>query len=367
MDLFSVKTIKELFRSPGRFLTSLEDSGRAEPGAIFNGSTGAPPRLLTRLKQLTLAPPKPSSWLWPQKRLGQNFLTSKEVLGDILKAAQLTRSDTVLEIGPGIGTLTRALAQSAKKVIAVEKDPAMVEILKETTKDLSNITIISGDILKLNLTELSYPHLNRVKNYKVVANLPYYITSPVIRLFLEAPQAIPNALRLRRIAESPARTKQFTPAPKLLILMVQKEVAQRICSKPPNMSLLAIAVQFYATPSIVSYVKKSCFWPQPKVDSAILKIIPQNLTELSFTSKLNRAKFFKIVKAGFKQPRKQLGNNLIQYLPTMLDTQCLTSMRGTTKEGIEQWLKKNNIGPTQRAETLSVEDWVALTKSFPKT
>ncbi len=257
-----------------------------------------------------------------RKRLGQNFLTSRGVLEDILKAAQLTRSDTVLEIGPGVGTLTRELARTTKRVITVEKDSAMVEILKETTKDLPNIEIIHADIL--SLVKLSFAKLSLTKDYKVVANLPYYITSPVIRLFLEAENK-----------------------PELLVLMVQKEVAQRICAKPPNMSLLAVSVQIYGKPSIVSYVKKSCFWPQPKVDSAILKITPHNLTKLSFTSKLNRVKFFKIVKAGFKQPRKQLGNNLTQGLKL-------------SKLQIETWLNQIGIAPTQRAETLSVQDWVKL-------
>jgi 16S rRNA (adenine1518-N6/adenine1519-N6)-dimethyltransferase len=262
----------------------------------------------------------------PKKGLGQNFLISKGVLGDILKAAQLTKSDTVLEIGPGIGTLTRELAQSANKVVAVEKDSAMVEILRETTKDLSNITIISGDIL--SLAKLSFGKLSLAKEYKVVANLPYYITSPVIRNFLELKE---------------------NSSPSLMVLMVQKEVSQRICAKPPDMSLLAVAVQFYATPSIVSYVKKSCFWPQPKVDSAILRIAPLINTDKKL---INADTFFKVVKAGFKQPRKQLGNTL-------------TSGLGFSRHRVEILLQQAGIQPTQRAETLSVENWVALTKSLP--
>ncbi len=267
----------------------------------------------------------------PKKSLGQNFLISKDVLARILGAAELSWTDTVLEIGPGIGTLTRGLAQSAKQVIAVEKDPAMVEILKETTKDLPNVEIVSGDILKQNLPSASYPHLAEGKfaesKFKVVANLPYYITSPVIRMFLEA-----------------------ADKPKLLVLMVQKEVAQRICAKPPDMSLLAVAVQFYATPSIVSYVKKSCFWPQPKVDSAIIKIVPKLALGKAL---LAEGKFFEVVKAGFKQPRKQLGNNLAQGLKL-------------SRQQVEAWLSQAGIQPTQRAETLSIENWVSLAKSPPR-
>lgn len=283
----------------------------------------------------------------PWKGLGQNFLTSKGALADILKAAQLTKENTVLEIGPGIGTLTRGLAQSAKRVIAVEKDSAMVEIFKETTHDLPNIEIVCADILKLGETK-EFLNLSKETNaesyklqansYKLVANLPYYITSPVIRLFLEAKHK-----------------------PSLMVLMVQKEVAQRICAKPPAMSLLAVSVQIYGKPSIVSYVKKNCFWPQPKVDSAILRIAPL----INADKKLIDADiFFKIAKAGFKQPRKQLLNNFANMLD-MLDVERLTRLTSAEKrQAIERWLKKNGIEPSQRAETLSVEDWIKLAKDY---
>ncbi len=236
----------------------------------------------------------------------------------MLKATEISQKDIVLEIGPGIGTLTQELAQKAKRVIAVEKDPTMVKILRETTGALPNIEIIQADILKLNLARLSYS--------KVVANLPYYITSPVIRMFLEAKNK-----------------------PELMVFMVQKEVAQRICAKPPDMNLLAVSVQFYAEPKIVSFVRKGAFWPQPKVDSAIVKIVPKN--ELPF---VDPGLFFRIVKAGFKQPRKQLGNNLAQGLKL-------------SREEIETWLNQGDIQPTQRAETLSLTDWVVLAKSLPKS
>ncbi|MCH7828762.1 ribosomal RNA small subunit methyltransferase A [Patescibacteria group bacterium] len=254
----------------------------------------------------------------PKERLGQNFLLEKRVASKMLKATEISQKDIVLEIGPGIGTLTQELAQKAKRVIAVEKDPTMVKILRETTGALPNIEIIQADILKLNLARLSYS--------KVVANLPYYITSPVIRMFLEAKNK-----------------------PELMVFMVQKEVAQRICAKPPDMNLLAVSVQFYAEPKIVSFVRKGAFWPQPKVDSAIVKIVPKN--ELPF---VDPGLFFRIVKAGFKQPRKQLGNNLAQGLKL-------------SREEIETWLNQGDIQPTQRAETLSLTDWVVLAKSLPKS
>jgi len=255
----------------------------------------------------------------PLKGFGQNFLINREVLKKIIEAANLTKNDIVLEIGPGIGNLTTELAEKVKKVVAIEKDQKMVEILKEALKEYKNVEIIKEDILKTNIQYL----ISNIQ-YKVVANLPYYITSPVIRKFLESENQ-----------------------PKEMILMVQKEVAQRICSKPPDMSILAVSVQFYAEPEIVSYVSKKSFWPSPKVDSAILKISALNQRRKSAFNQ----RFFKIVKAGFSQPRKQLVNNLSNGL--RID-----------KIKTEDWLLKNNIQPSQRAETLSIKDWMNLTKSF---
>jgi 16S rRNA (adenine1518-N6/adenine1519-N6)-dimethyltransferase len=271
----------------------------------------------------------------PKKRLGQNFLTDKGVLERILEAADLSPHDTVVEIGPGLGILTKALAEKAKKVIAIEKDPRMVEILRKTTEDLPNIEIVQGDILGIVLNQVKH----RPTSYKLISNLPYYITSPVIRKFLEA-----------------------RPQPKLMVLMVQKEVAQRICARPAKrgearpsgtakMNLLAVSVQFYAEPKIVSYVKRTSFWPSPNVDSAILRLKPiLKPTIVSFNTSLQGA-FFRVVKAGFKHPRKQLLNNLSKGL-------------GVKREKIAEWLRKNNLNPAQRAETLSLQDWIRLTKSF---
>jgi len=265
------------------------------------------------------------------KGLGQNFLINKNVLQKIIDAAELKPDDIVLEIGPGVGTLTKELAQRVKKVIAVEKDKKMVEILKKTLGEFKNVEIINGDALKTDF--------NFLKNYKLVANLPYYIASPVIRKFLENPPA--------------------GGQPESMVLMLQKEVAQRICAKPPDMSLLSVSVQFYAIPKIVSYVSKNCFWPSPKVDSAIIKITPFSDGRRPTSSQLGRRRasfgftklFFKIVKAGFSQPRKQLLGNLSKNLK--LD-----------KKQVVTWLVKNKISPQQRAETLSIEDWINLTKTF---
>ncbi len=270
----------------------------------------------------------------PSKRFGQNFLIDKKVVKKVIRASNIRPKDAVLEIGPGIGALTKELAQKSKKVIAVEKDKKMIEILKETLKEYKNVKIIHRDILKFN----NYSLLTT--NYKLIASLPYYIVSPTIRIFLESPNR-----------------------PKEMILIVQKEVAQRICSKPPKMNLLAISVQFYSKPEILSYVSKKSFWPSPKVDGAILQIsrIRTNLP------RINTNLFFKVVKAGFSQPRKQLANNLSKWLalspPKGL---ALSQSNGLklNKEQINSWLLKNHIQPSQRAETLTVRDWINLTKSI---
>ena len=261
---------------------------------------------------------------YASKRLGQNFLIDKTVLRKIIEAADLKPNDMVLEIGPGIGTLTRELAKTARKVIAIEKDPKMIDILKDTTKDFQNVEIIKEDILKMSPESYKL----KAKSYKVVANLPFYLTAPVIRQFLE--------------------TKN---PPQEMNLVVQKEVAQRICAKPPDMSILAVSIQFYAKPEIISYISKKSFWPSPKVDAAILKIVPRQFCVPA--SRQFCEQFFRIVKAGFAHPRKQILNNLSNELKY-------------DKEVVRFWLLKNNIQLTQRAETLTLEDWIKLTKSFKR-
>ena len=284
--------------------------------------------------------------------LGQNFLIDENTLEKIIKSAELKPDDVVLEIGPGIGTLTRELAKFAEKIVAVEKSQKMCEILNEVlaAKNLLNVQVVNADILKILSPEsslrgarrrrgnLEYVHKSWIASsvasllprndngYKVVANIPYYITAPLIRLFLENENQ-----------------------PEFMVLMVQKEVAQRICAKPPDMTLLSVSVQFYAEAKIMGYVSKNCFWPAPKVDSAIIKITPHKTVRAP--SSIEKEKFFKVVKAGFLQPRKQLGNNFSKAL--RLD-----------REQINLWLSKNNIKPGQRAETLSVQDWKNLANSI---
>jgi 16S rRNA (adenine1518-N6/adenine1519-N6)-dimethyltransferase len=273
----------------------------------------------------------------PSKGLGQNFLIDKNVLDKIIDVADIKPNDFILEVGPGLGTLTQELAtrlrqgfgeakKNAGQVIAIEKDKVMLEILKETLEDFENVEIIQGDILKINPADYKL----QTTNYKLVANIPYYLTSPLIRKFLE----IENK-------------------PDFMVLMLQKEVAQRICAKPPHMSLLAVSVQFYAEPKIVSYVSKNCFYPTPKIDSAIIKITPCSGLGEVIGAPSSADLFFKIVKAGFSQPRKQLAGNLSKSLEI-------------EKKEVEVWLFKSGIKPTQRAETLSVEDWKNLSKTIHK-
>ena len=297
----------------------------------------------------------------PSRRLGQNFLIDEKVLRKIIEAAELSKDDIVLEVGPGIGNLTAELAKRVKKVIAIEKDQKMVEILNELLEGwkVRNVKIVKADILKFS------PKIYNLKSkiYKVVANIPYYLTSPLIRKFLE----------------------NTGVQPLQMVLMVQKEVAQRIVARPPeskrinpplrpslplgHMSILAVSVQFYAKAEIISYISKRAFWPSPKVDSAIIKIKPLINTDKRL---INADLFFKIVKAGFSQPRKQLINNLsknlkVDELKLISTRRSLALARVIDKIKVRNWLLKNKIQPVQRAETLNLEDWINLVKSMPRS
>jgi 16S rRNA (adenine1518-N6/adenine1519-N6)-dimethyltransferase len=255
----------------------------------------------------------------PSKKLGQNFLINSSILKKVIDYSNLNPNECVLEIGPGIGILTIELAKKVNKVIAVEKDRRFFEILKELTKSFNNIEIIFGDALKIES--------DIFKNVdKVVANLPFYITSPLIRRLLEG----------------------FFQKP--MFLMVQKEVVQRICAKPPYMSILSISVQFFADPEILFYIPKNYFWPSPKVDSAFIKLVPRKNNSYIHNTSF-RKKFFKIVKAGFIHPRKQLANNLSKGLKLK-------------KEEVSNWLLSNNIFPAKRAQELSIQEWILLTKNM---
>jgi len=269
----------------------------------------------------------------PSKGLGQSFLVDKEAINKLVKAAELKETDIVIEVGPGTGNLTKALSEKAKLVIAIEKDSRLVPVLEENLKQwgCQNVKIICQDALKTDLEKLH----QEFGDYKVAANLPFYIGAPFIRKMLEA--------------EHP---------PRLMALLVQKEVGQRICAKPPEMSLLAVAVQFYSQPEIAGYVSKKSFWPKPKVDGVIVKL--PRITDHEAKIK-DVGQFFKIVKAGFSHPRKQLANNFVSSISVL---SAADISKRLSKEKTNSWLLVNNIQPSQRAETLTVDDWVRLAQNF---
>ncbi len=264
----------------------------------------------------------------PKRSLGQNFLINAGILEKIVSAAELSLNDTVLEIGPGTGNLTKPLSEKAGQVIAIEKDPRLIEELHEKFKN-TNVTIIEGDILKLDIEKLFENCKLKIENcdYKVIANIPYYITSNLLRTIFEK-----------------------WPRPKLIVLTIQKEVAQRIVAKPPNMSLLALSVQFYAEPKIIGYISRGSFRPMPKVDSAIIRLTPLQ-GPLSEARLRGSEKFFKVAKAGFSGKRKQLINNLSKNF-------------GIIRGDLLKAFKEVGIEPDVRAENLSLEQWLTLSKKI---
>ena len=250
----------------------------------------------------------------PKRSLGQNFLVDAGHLDRIAAAAELSADDAVVEIGPGLGTLTARLTAQAGQVVAVELDDRLIDLLRADFADRPHVTIVHGDILALDpstLVPASHP-------YKVVANLPYYITSAALRHVLEAAQP-----------------------PSLAVVMVQREVAERICAAPGDLSLLAVSVQLYATPIIVHHVPAGAFYPQPKVDSAVLRLAVRPQPAVTAVSP---ARFFAVARAGFSQKRKQLGNSLAAGLALPKPTAVAALIQA-------------GIDPTRRAETLSLEEW----------
>jgi len=255
----------------------------------------------------------------PKKSLGQNFLRDKKVLEKIIASAELSSDDLVIEIGPGEGVLTEKLAEKVSKVLAVEIDQNLIPVLQKKFDKNKNVEIIHEDILKINLSEI-FKKL-KTTNYKLIANIPYYITSKIIRLFLEL--------------ENP---------PIEMILMTQKEVAERIVEKPGKMSLLSVSVQYYAQPKILFAVSRNSFFPVPEVDSAVIKI---GDIQKKKESQEEIKKFFRIVKAGFSAKRKTLINNLSNSLHL-------------EKNIVEEKLKLAGLKSTVRAQELSIENWKKL-------
>jgi 16S rRNA (adenine1518-N6/adenine1519-N6)-dimethyltransferase len=299
-----------------------------------------------------------SHGLYTKKSLGQIFLVDRVSLEKIVAAAELSKDDCVIEIGPGLGVLTKELVPIAKETIAIELDTKLVDLLKrELSADDSKhkLEIINADILKLNLTELT----KDCKKYKVVANIPYYITSKIIRFFSEAEKK-----------------------PESIVLLTQKEVAERICARPGEMSVLSVSVQYYGTPEVIDVVPKTSFFPMPEVDSAILRIkisnnkflisnqipnskfqIPKktgasgikslgiNSTLEISNSGINDKLFFRCVHIGFASRRKTLLNNL-------------SAGYRLEKKATLDILESVGLNEKTRAQELSVENWINLCGRF---
>jgi 16S rRNA (adenine1518-N6/adenine1519-N6)-dimethyltransferase len=258
----------------------------------------------------------------PSRDRGQNFLIDAAALQAVVDAAELTPDDMVIEVGPGLGVLTYELVQRAGRVISIELDKRLATRLEAEFGGRSNLQIVQSDVLRTRPRDL----LGGDVPYKVVANLPYQITSAVLRHFLEA-----------------------EPAPQLMVVMVQWEVAQRVVAQPPDMSVLAHSVQFYAAPDIVARVPAAAFMPSPKIDSAVLRLRRHTQPPVAVD---DADAFFKTIKAGFLQARKQLGNALPSGLRSM--------GRKRDKEDVLHALQTAGIDPMRRAETLTLQEWARV-------
>ncbi len=259
--------------------------------------------------------------LRPNKRLGQNFLVDPANLQKVIDAAQVSSGDSVLEVGPGLGSLTRLLAQQAARVVAVELDARLIPPLEEVLTGFTNVELVQGDILALHPASWKQP-----PGYLVVANIPYYITSALIRRLLET-----------------------DPQPARMILTVQKEVAERICAGEGKMSLLALSVQVYGQPRLAANIPAGAFYPAPQVDSAVVRIdlFPEPRLPMPVLES-----FFRLAKAGFSQKRKNLRNSLAG------------GMHWSSSQA-DAILERAGIDPRRRAETLSIEEWRALVDTLP--
>ena len=264
-----------------------------------------------------------------KKSLGQNFLKDERVLGKIVEAGELSPDDNILEIGPGEGALTKKLLEKVNRVLAIEKDERMKDNssqLQQLDEGSDGLKLHFGDILDVNLAEILQK--NNFDEYKVIANIPYYITGKIIRLLFEQEKH-----------------------PELIVILVQKEVADRICAKNGKQSILSLSVQYYASAEVVDYVPRESFDPAPKVDSAILKIVPkqpQTDADLTRTDIENSdKKFFRLVRVGFSSPRKTLINNLKNGLKL-------------EREELEGIFKKLNLDQNIRAEKMTIDNWQQL-------
>ncbi len=260
-----------------------------------------------------------------KKNLGQHFLIDEEILELILATAELTGRDIIVEIGPGLGVLTEELCIRTGRVITVEIDDRLAMHLSRRLSEYHNLTVINRDILKVSPPELFTEAGTVSTSFKVVANLPYYITSPVLRHFLESDLK-----------------------PEMMVVMVQKEVAEEIAALPGKMSLLSLGIQLYGQAEIVKIVPAECFYPEPAVDSALLKIVPHEISPVDIA---DTGEFFRFVKAGFSAARKQLANSLSNGL-------------GVPKNEVRELLDEAGIPGSRRAETLSLEEWAYLSRLY---
>ena len=263
-----------------------------------------------------------------QKKFGQNFLIDSHVLDKIVSAAGITKDDFVLEIGPGIGTMTQYLAASARKVFAVEIDKALIPILEDTLKEFDNVQVINQDILKVDIKKLAEEH-NDGKPIKVVANLPYYITTPIIMGLFESQVPIDS-----------------------ITVMVQKEVADRMKVGPgtKDYGALSLAVQYYAEPYIVANVPPNCFMPRPKVGSAVIRLTRHEKPPVEVA---DEKLIFRLIRASFNQRRKTLANGL-NNSPEL----------SYSKEEIQQTIEKCGFKAGIRGEALTLEDFAKLANVF---
>jgi 16S rRNA (adenine1518-N6/adenine1519-N6)-dimethyltransferase len=265
----------------------------------------------------------------PSKGLGQSFLISERAFGCLLEAAELTPSDVVLEVGPGIGTLTRRLADRAGHVVAIELDRKMLAVLEVTLAGRANVHLVEGDFLDLGPAATLRGALSLGDDaplaYKLVANLPYYITSAALRHVLTA-----------------------LVRPERLVVMVQRDVAQRIVAADGKLSLLAVSVQVFGTPEIACTVPAGAFVPPPKVDSAVLRVV---LHEEPRVPEEDLESFFSVVRAGFQEKRKQVHNSLTHNLPH-------------GREVVAAALRAAGVEASRRAETLTIDEWCRLTAAL---
>ena len=272
----------------------------------------------TELNQLGIA---------PKKSLGQNFLVNEGIYKKIIAAAEIQKGGMVIEVGPGLGTLTQFLLDADAEILAIEKDRQLAEYLKTKFAAEKHVKIIEDDILNFDPKRW----MLNAKRFKVVGNIPYYLTSHLLKIIFE---------KWSRSPSDRGSSTKSGPQPELIVLMIQKEVAQRIVAEPPNMNLLAVSIQYYAKAEIAGTVSRGSFWPQPKVDSAIIKVAPK--TEIPEAVETER--FFRVLKAGFSGTRKQLINTLSGGLKL-------------PREIVNSRLLSLGIATQRRAETLTLDEW----------